>query len=120
LPANFGAVVATVVARSNFSSRLPRFDGSRDRLFSSFLALQEGPAGQTFNGGRPGETRAPPASPALTPLGTNRFVEEMSGVCAHTLPFPTAISKKGLQVQMVDDAIALGIKHAAFNVNFSQ
>src|SRR5207247_3629479 len=54
LPANFGAVVATVVARSNFSSRLPRFDGSRDRLFSSFLALQEGPAGQTFNGGRPG------------------------------------------------------------------
>jgi hypothetical protein len=35
-------------------------------------------------------------------------------------PFPTPSSKKGLQVQMVDDAMALGIKHAALNVNFAQ
>src|SRR5678810_1237344 len=35
-------------------------------------------------------------------------------------PFPTPPSKKGLQVQMVDDALALGIKHAALNVNLSQ
>src|SRR5205085_1983341 len=34
-------------------------------------------------------------------------------------PFPTAASKKGLQVQMIDDALALGIKHAALNVNLS-
>jgi hypothetical protein len=37
-----------------------------------------------------------------------------------TTPFPTPSSKKGLQVQMVDDALALGIKHAALNVNFAQ
>jgi hypothetical protein len=35
-------------------------------------------------------------------------------------PFPTPQSKKGLQVQMVDDAISLGIKHAALNVNLAQ
>lgn len=35
-------------------------------------------------------------------------------------PFPTVASKKGLQVQMVDDALALGIKHAALNVNLGQ
>lgn len=35
-------------------------------------------------------------------------------------PFPETSSKKGLQVQMVDDALALGIKHAALNVNFAQ
>lgn len=35
-------------------------------------------------------------------------------------PFPSPLSKKGLQVQMVDDALALGIKHAALNVNFAQ
>jgi hypothetical protein len=35
-------------------------------------------------------------------------------------PFPTPASKKGLQVQMVDDALALGIQHAALNVNFAQ
>jgi hypothetical protein len=43
------------------------------------------------------------ATPA--PLATNRF--------------PLTTSKKGLQVQMVDDALALGIKHAALNVNFA-
>ena len=32
-------------------------------------------------------------------------------------PFPTPPSKKGLQVQMVDDAIALGIHHAGINVS---
>lgn len=35
-------------------------------------------------------------------------------------PFPKPLSKKGLQVQMVDDALALGIKHAALNVNLAQ
>lgn len=32
-------------------------------------------------------------------------------------PFPDAPGKKGLQVQMVPDAIALGIQHAAINVS---
>ena len=31
--------------------------------------------------------------------------------------YPTAASKKGLQVALVDDAIELGVKHATFNVN---
>jgi hypothetical protein len=35
-------------------------------------------------------------------------------------PFPAAKSKKGLQVQMIDDALALGVKHAALNVDLSQ
>ncbi|HTI70564.1 MAG TPA: DUF5722 domain-containing protein [Candidatus Limnocylindria bacterium] len=35
-------------------------------------------------------------------------------------PFPTAASKKGLQVQMVDDALVLGVKHAAINLNLAQ
>ena len=32
-------------------------------------------------------------------------------------PFPQAKGKKGLQVQMADDAIALGIHHASININ---
>ncbi len=35
-------------------------------------------------------------------------------------PFPSPASKKGLQVQMVDDALALGVKHAALNFNLAQ
>lgn len=34
--------------------------------------------------------------------------------------YPPLKSKKGLQVQMVDDAIALGVKHAAINFNLGQ
>lgn len=34
--------------------------------------------------------------------------------------YPTAASKKGLQVEDVDDALALGTKHAALNVNLCQ
>lgn len=33
--------------------------------------------------------------------------------------FPEAASKKGLQVEMVDDALALGVKHAALNFNLT-
>ena len=33
-------------------------------------------------------------------------------------PFPTPPTKKGLQVQMADDALALGISHAAINVSY--
>ena len=34
--------------------------------------------------------------------------------------YPQAVSKKGLQVELVDDALALGVKHAALNVNLAQ
>jgi len=34
-------------------------------------------------------------------------------------PYPTAASKKGLQVEMVDDALALGVRHAAVNINLT-
>lgn len=50
-------------------------------------------------------------------MGPVRRVERFEGV-ARLHPAPVvARSKKGLQVQMVDDAIALGIGHAALNVN---
>lgn len=34
-------------------------------------------------------------------------------------PYPRAAGKKGLQVQMVDDALALGVRHAALNVDLT-
>lgn len=35
-------------------------------------------------------------------------------------PYPSALSKKGLQVEREDDALALRVKHAALNFNLSQ
>jgi hypothetical protein len=37
----------------------------------------------------------------------------------YTEPYPIASSKKGLQVEMTEDALALGIKHAALNFNLT-
>ena len=37
----------------------------------------------------------------------------------YTEPYPVAASKKGLQVEIVEDALALGVKHAALNFNLS-
>ncbi len=34
-------------------------------------------------------------------------------------PYPMAVSKKGLQVEIVEDALALGVKHAALNFNLT-
>lgn len=35
-------------------------------------------------------------------------------------PYPVAASKKGLQVELVEDALALGVKHAALNINLTR
>jgi len=85
--------------QTNFSIRVPRQQRSVDRLYSSFVAVEPAP-----------QTRV---------IGTNRFVEDFRGFSRNEEPFPVPASKKGLQVQMVDDALALGIKHAALNVNLS-
>ena len=48
------------------------------------------------------------------------WVGLFAAVCqARQVPYPQPPTKKGLQVQMVDDALALGIHHAALNVNLA-
>ncbi len=87
-------------AKGAFHISTWRIPGGRDRLYSGFLAYT------VTNGTR-------------VPHGHIRYVEEMRGVAKYDERFPRAASKKGLQVQMVDDAIALGVKHAALNVDLA-
>lgn len=42
-----------------------------------------------------------------------------AAVAQNSAPFPAPPNQKGIQVQMVDDAIALGIQHATINVNLT-
>ncbi|MFN7138733.1 MAG: DUF5722 domain-containing protein, partial [Limisphaerales bacterium] len=82
---------------------LPRYDGcNRDRLYSGFITIITNVANTANH------------------FGEIKYVEAMSGVAAYNQTFPSAPHKKGLQVQMNDDAIALGVKHAAINLNLSQ
>lgn len=74
-------------------------DGQRDRIASGFVVLESHPA----HGWRP-------AGPA-------HHVGDLSEAAPPGEAPPMPASKKGLQVQMVDDAIALGVRHAALNVD---
>lgn len=75
-----------------------RFAGERDRLYSK-LQLIDGRSGR--------------------PLGAAHYVDDLSALPDRDFPLPWPTSIKGLQVQMVDDAIALGVKHAGVNVNIN-
>lgn len=57
---------------------------------------------------------------AVAPLVAADDSANLQNRPANPDPFPVAASKKGLQVQMIDDALTLGVKHAALNVNLSQ
>jgi len=48
------------------------------------------------------------------------FAASPNSTSHYNEPYPSAPSKKGLQVEMVDDALALGVKHAALNFNLCQ
>lgn len=85
----------------DFDFALERFDGQRDRLYSKFLVV-------AHTAGAPHMI-----APAMHPF-------EYAFAAQYDYPYPQARSKKGLQVQMVDDAVELGIGHAALNVQFDQ
>lgn len=91
----------TLQGRGVFSvpRRIAQTERGRDRLTSGFFLREKHPV---F--GR-------------RPCGPIRHVEVFEETAAlKTLPVK-ARGKKGLQVQMVDDALALDIKHAALNVD---
>ncbi len=45
-----------------------------------------------------------------------KYVEDLDFPALCDAPYPPASSKKGLQVSMIEDAVKLGVKHAAQNV----
>lgn len=92
--------VARFKAVGTYNVSVPRWDGKRDRLYSGFVA---------YSG----------ANDTRVAEGPIRFVEEMRGIAKYDERFPRTTSKKGLQVQMIDDAIALGVKHAGLNVDLA-
>lgn len=79
---------------------ISRFDNKRDRLYSKFVLCaydSEGTGKRVFDG--------PCHVTSLDFASLNSFT------------YPQAKSIKGLQVKMTDDALKLGINHAALNLN---
>lgn len=79
----------------SYTFEIPRFDDGRDRVFSKFLVTEDG-----------------------DPAGPARHVTDLPS--ERDFPYPDARSKKGLQVQMTDDAEELGIGHAGINLALDQ
>jgi hypothetical protein len=66
-------------------------------------------------------------SPSVFLIGRMGFAIGLAATLAGGLassryhePYPEAFSKKGLQVELVEDALILGVKHAGLNFNLSQ
>ncbi|GAB3761257.1 hypothetical protein GCM10028864_50630 [Microlunatus parietis] len=90
--------VSTVIPTSGrFSATISRIarDGT-DRLFSQFVAAADG-----------------------KPVGPSRYADRFDFAPANPAPLPATTSKKGLQVQLTDDAEELGIQHAALNLDLA-
>ncbi len=83
-----------------FSIAVPRFDGQRDRYYSKYIVvLRE-------NGGD-GEAHY---------VDAPKSVADIAFPAARSFPYPQIGSKKGLNVQMTDDAEELGVAHATLTV----
>jgi hypothetical protein len=97
--------VATAAAprasASAFDVSFARFAGARDRYYSKFLAVAR--------------TRD-----STQPLGAAHYVDDVRFHSTNNYPYPQIADKKGLQVEMTDDAEQLGVRHAAVNVAFNQ
>lgn len=85
---------ASISEGGKFSITMPRFFNGRDRLYSRFMVRQ----GESF-------------IPGVC------YATDLIGIAAYDYPFPQAYTIKGLQVHDVEDAIQLGVAHAALNLN---
>ncbi len=89
--------LVTPDAAGSFSLQVPRreADGT-DNLYSQYLVTLDGVV-----------------------LGAPHFADDLQFQPANTSAYPVAINKKGLQVQMTDDAESLGVQHAGINVDLA-
>ncbi|MET9018467.1 DUF5722 domain-containing protein [Actinopolymorpha sp. NPDC004070] len=98
----------TAVARTTsgadgaFAASFPRTDqAGRDRLYDQYVAVA----------GSGADARV---------VGGPRYVDRLDFTPARDFDYPKAASKKGLQVEMTDDAEELGVQHAGINVAFNE
>ncbi|MBZ0292529.1 MAG: DUF5722 domain-containing protein [Anaerolineae bacterium] len=88
-----------VESQMPFTINIPRFAEGHDRLYSQFRMGSATPAGTLFSG--------------------VCYATNLQDIAAYDYPYPQAHTIKGLQVHDVEDAIQLGIAHAALNLNQS-
>ena len=85
-------------AEGAFALETPRFDGDgADLLYSRYFVTVDDIV-----------------------VGAPHFADDLRFEPANTSEYPVAVNKKGLQVQMTDDAESLGVQHAGINVDLAE
>ncbi len=84
---------------TTFRIRFQRMIDDRDRIYSSFRIKVELDNATSFTAAGP------------------RYATVLNEISLHSYDYPKSHTIKGLQVKMLDDALRLGIGHAALNLN---
>lgn len=92
----FGSAVADAAGQFSVQGSRLRADGT-DNLYAQFTLSVDGAA-----------------------VGSPHFADDLRFKAPNTSPFPQVLDKKGLQVQMSDDAESLGVQHAAINLDLAK
>ncbi|MFF2274382.1 DUF5722 domain-containing protein [Agromyces sp. NPDC058126] len=92
-----GIELGTVDGGGSFDFRVSRMDGERDRISSKFLVVADAGGTPSF-------------------IDSARYVTVRDFPSDNDFAFPAPATKKGLQVQLTDDADELGVGHAAINI----
>ncbi|MBS4197005.1 DUF5722 domain-containing protein [Lederbergia citri] len=87
-------------AKESFTLKVSLKENDHNRLYSKFVvALQNKDGEMSF-------------------VDSPHYITNPGKLAQNQYPFPEGKSKKGLQVQMTDDAEELGVSHAAINVSY--
>ena len=92
-PALEGEHIIARIENLSESGAIPRYSEGRDLLYCRFAVTKDGK-----------ETEG------------KKYVEQIT-YAPVTFEYPVADTKKGLQISNLDDAVALGVKHVALNMN---
>lgn len=93
-----GILVELIQQPGTYKVSVSRQNEGRDRIYSAFKFVPSDPN---------------------QPESQLTFATGLSKISRWQQPFPVVQSKKGLQVQMLEDAISLGVRHAALNVDLA-
>ncbi|WP_057987086.1 DUF5722 domain-containing protein [Lederbergia galactosidilytica] len=93
--------IAKKEAEATFTFDFPLNENGHSRLYSKFVVTLNNQAGE------------------ISFVDSPHYITNPEKLAENDYPFPQGKSKKGLQVQMTDDAEELGVSHAAINVSYN-
>ncbi len=94
--------IKTFKVDEKISVKVPYVTKNMNRLHSKFVIAAEQPDG------------------SYSIITTARYIDNADSLADNTEPYPTTSSKKGLQIQLFEDAQLLGVQHTIINIPINE